>query len=132
MADGFADRVTTSWLNSICGSTPQGNIFSTPRQEGEMDLIAICRELLIGAGLAQEVTSSFDTNQYIKDAAPLGAEAQRFLLNKFWHLQLISLNCDTQKERFCLLDQGDFSEWVRCFKEAIMPKVIEYKLPLVI
>ena len=132
MADGFAQRVTSSWLNSTCNSNPQSNIFSSPRQEGEIDLVTTCRTILVEAGLIQSVAAVFDQNQYIRDALPLGADAQRFLLNKFWHLQLIRLDCDTQKERFCLLDQGDYSEWVRCFKDAILPKIIEYKLPMAI
>lgn len=131
MSDSFAQRVTTSWLNSTNAANPQSNIFSSPRQEGELDLVSICRTMLVEAGLMQSVTAAFDQNQYIRDAISLGPEAQRFLLNKFWHLQLISLGCDTQKERFCLLDQGDYNEWIRCFREAVLPKVIEYKLPLV-
>lgn len=132
MSTSFADRIMSSWVSQNEVLKPDNNIFTQPRTEGELDLVSACRAAMVGAGLINSVTEAFDTHQYIKDAALLGEVAQRFLLNKFWHVQLLSLDCDTQKERFCLLDQGEAKEWMRCFVEGVLPKIVEYRLPVVI
>ena len=129
MADTFASRVLDSWATKP--EITNGNIFTQKRQEGETDLVSCCREMLVSAGLMANMTA-FETNQYIIDAMPLGEKAQRFLLNNFWRMQLISIEADTQKERFMLLDTGEIGDWIRCFQEGVLPTLVQHRLPIVI
>lgn len=130
MSDTFATRVRSTWLeqNEVIRSTAES--FKQPRQAGETDLVTECREMLINSGLIREVQAVFDTHPYICEALPLGLNAQRYLLNKFWQVQLMSLSCDTQKERFCLIDRGEAKDWIKCFREGVLPKICEYSLPV--
>lgn len=130
MADTFAQRVMSSWRSSVRAADQDTNIFDIPRVEGDIDLVSSCRSMLVGSGLLLSVEASFDQNKYIRDAGPLCPTAQRFLLNKFWQIQLLKLECDTQKARFYLIDQGEFTEWLKCFREGVLPVVIQYNLPV--
>lgn len=129
MADDFANRVLKSWEDKNECLKAGNNLFQQPRQEGEIDLVTACRNLLVESGLLANVEQYFDTNKYIRDAAPLGPIAQRFLLNRFWFTQLSSLEQDVQKERFCLIDSGDPEDWLRCFKDGILATVRANQLP---
>ena len=124
----FAQRVMSSWLNAPAGS-PELAMFTDPRPEGQIDMVAAVREALIGAGLAQCVQECFDNDKTIIDASPVCENAQRFLLNKFWMHQLLALEVDTQRERFVLLDTGDAKHWIHLFKEVILPTAIVHRLP---
>lgn len=107
-------------------------IFTQPRQPEDTDMVSLVREKLISAGLAKEVIEAFDTDQYIKDAVNLAPEGQRFLLNRFWHIQLINCGTATIEERYCLLDSGDYKEWIRLFSLKILPTAISLRLPKLI
>ena len=127
--DTFAKRVMQSIYEQNDFIRSDDNIFTTPRLEGEVDLVAACRQLLVDAGLLLKVQANFDTNKYIVDAGPLGLRAQRFLLNRFWTLQLMSLNQNTQMQRYCLIGDGSADDWLNVFKDKVLPTIIENQLP---
>lgn len=127
MTDSFSNRVIDTWVGKKQESTVDQ--FAKPREDGEIDLIASCRQLLVDSGLIQNAESSFDTSQHIKIAQGANSLAQRYCLNTFWRIQLMRLPCDTQRERFCLLDEGPVENWLRIFEEAIMPVVRLHNLP---
>lgn len=95
----------------------------------EIDLVEACRNVLINAGLMHLVVANFDNNVYVLQAKGLGADAQRFFLNKFWVLQLCTLPINTMHERFCLVPNGEFKDWLRLFEKKIVPVLLEHNLP---
>lgn len=109
--------------------TTQTHVFTDPRQDGDIDLIAETRVLLVNSGLSNEVNLHYDTNRYIKDASLMRPEGQRFLLNRFWNLQLLSTQASTVDERYCLVNNGEYSDWLRLYKQKILPFAIAHRLP---
>ena len=104
------------------------DLFTKPRGENEINLIGEVRSLLMQSGLSANVPA-FDSNRYIKDGVDLGPQAQRFLLNRFWTLQLMQLPVNTQDARFCLIDTGSYKDWLRLFCDRVLPLVQEHQLP---
>lgn len=107
-------------------------IFTQPRETTDTDMISEVREMLRSSGLNHELVSAYDTHQYIIDASTLRPEAQRFLLNRYWNIQLISFGIETSEERYCLLDCGDYTEWLRLFRTKILPTAVRLRLPKII
>lgn len=99
------------------------------RQPTDIDLISAVRDLLNESGLQQEVINNFDTSIYIQDALQMNPDGQRFLLNRFWNLQLLIVNAVTVEERFCLISTGEFNDWLRLFTAKILPCAITHRLP---
>lgn len=110
--------------------------FDTPARAGEIILVEEVFNALCMSGLNAEAHQVLMLDHYIKDSIGKCFEAQRFLLNRFWHLQLQHLQNSTGvktiDERFCLIESGDPALWLRFFKEKILPVCIEHRLPKVI
>ncbi len=100
-----------------------------PKDENDPDLVGQIRELLINSGLRKLVEENFDTHRFIIDAAGKHSNAQRFLLNNFWHLQLMSAAKQSTEERYCLIPNGDVKNWLNLFKVKVLPFIIENNLP---
>ena len=107
-------------------------IFTQPRQATDIDLINEVRKILIESGLNKEMIEAYNTHVYIVDAENKCPEAQRFLLNRFCNIQLISFGVSTTEERYCLVDSGLYTEWLRLFKNKIIPTAINLRLPKII
>ena len=56
-------------------------------------------------------------------------ESQRIALNRYWNLQLMTLPVDTISERYCLVPNGQYADWLRLFQAKILPRCIEFRLP---
>lgn len=109
------------------------DIFVDLRKPEEIDMVGKVREILIAAGLATECSSGYDTNRYIQDAAVIGPVGQRFLLNRFWNLQLMNIqDTNTMEERFCLIDNGSPEDWLRLFQTKVIPCLVKHRLPKVL
>lgn len=132
MNDTFATRIRSSWIEANPTLQQGVESFYKQREEGEFDLVAKCRELMLSKGLEEQVLSAWDTDSNIIEAAPLCFASQRFIINKYWQLQLFTLEKDTQKERFCLIDKGEPKDWVKCFTDVILPRVVAEGLPRVL
>lgn len=96
---------------------------------GEENLIQFTRNIMIDAGLKQRVLEAFDDNQYIRDAKGTPAAMQRFLLNRFWMLQALSVEAPSHDVRFSLIETGSFQDWKRLFKDVVLPFAIQHDLP---
>lgn len=113
--------------------TEVNDIFVNIRKPEELDLIAAVRTILVNSGLAKEVEQSYDSNKYINDGLHLNPLGQRFLLNRFWNLQLLRIpDCNTVEQRFCLIEDGSPEDWLRLFETKIVPCLIQHRLPVVI
>lgn len=104
-------------------------IFLKERTPEDLNLVESVRDLLVKSGLLPEVMKNFDSSKYIQEAARLQPEGQRFLLNHFWKLQLFVVEQHTIQERFCLITDGEYSDWLRLFEDKILPCAIANRLP---
>ena len=105
------------------------DIFLKERTPEDLNLVESVRTLLVSSGLLPEVVNNFDSSKYIQQAATLQPEGQRFLLNRFWNLQLLVVDQSTIEERFCLITNGEHTDWLRLFKDKILPCAIANRLP---
>lgn len=105
------------------------NYYAEQRLESDIDLIAIVRQILVEAGLYQNVVEHYDSNHYIYEALNKRPEVQRFLLNQFWNLQLMSVPVNTMNERFSLVPNGSLDEWLSLFQSTIVPFAVQHNLP---
>ena len=94
------------------------------RKEGEEDLVAWLRGMFVGAGLIQNVEKYYDTDSYIRQASRLGEKAQQLLLNRYLRLQLLSVETNTEQQRFCLIDGCDKDKWKKFVTEGVLPTLI--------
>ena len=97
--------------------------------QAEDNLLEYVRSIMIDAGLKQRVFEVYDNNQYIKDAQGTPANMQRFLLNRFWMLQVLSVDAPSHDVRFSLIDTGSFRDWKRLFKDVVLPFAVQHNLP---
>ena len=97
--------------------------------QAEDNLLEYVRSIMIDAGLNQRVHEAYDNNQYIKDAQGTPVNMQRFLLNRFWMLQVLSVDAPSHDVRFSLIDTGSFRDWKRLFKDVVLPFAVQHNLP---
>lgn len=101
--------------------------FAEKRKHDDIDLIAEVRLLLISNNLE---IGPFDNNSFIfagKDKIPT---VQRFFLNRFWIIQLLNTGSNSQDIRFSLIPNGSIEDWLRLFKNDVLPFIIKHKLPI--
>lgn len=103
------------------------NSYDRVREENELNLVEEVRNLLIEAGLSKSI-SIYDNNRFIIEAKDKAPGVQRFLLNRFWTLQL-SLCPSSLQERYCLIPDGKVEDWLSLFKIKILPFILEKNLP---
>lgn len=103
--------------------------YQQPRQIGDIDLIAEVRSLLINSGVPAEGIISFDENNHIIDALDKNPEVQRFFLNRYWNIQILNCQQFSIEERYCLIPNGEVSDWLRLFKDKVLPFIVANKLP---
>lgn len=105
--------------------------YSQPKPEGDIDLVAHVRQLLQEAGLGFNIENTYDSHHHVDEAKGKLAEVQRFLLNRYFTLQL-STRPNSLDVRCTLLPNGEISDWIRYFRESVLPFMIEHKLPIVL
>lgn len=110
-------------------ATKNMEVFTAERLDTDICLVSSVREMLVASGLLPNVIVYFDTNNYIQEAYKMRPEGQRFLLNRFWNLQLLVIDVNTVDERFCLISNGECIDWLRLFKQKILPCAILHRLP---
>jgi len=100
------------------------------RQPNDTDLVQECNKILIKHGLGTQSEQVFLQDEDIKRALDLHSEGQRYFINRFWTLQLMSLvGVNTMNERWCLVPKGDIKDWLRLFEDSIVPTLINHQLP---
>lgn len=97
-------------------------------QEGEIDLVATVRTILQENGLGQNILA-YDSNLHIQQAIGKNQEAQRYILNRFWNIQLLDCSDISIDERYCLIPNGTIQEWLNLFKTKVLPFCIKNNLP---
>lgn len=106
------------------------DVYNRSRLPGEIDLIKEVRDLLVANGLQANVTSSYDNHRFIIEGIGKNSEVQRYCLNKYWQLMLMSVHGNTTDERYCLISNGEVSDWLKLFRVKIIPCIVANDLPI--
>lgn len=104
--------------------------YNQVRTETDRNLILDVRQLLVDAGLGPYVTTNYDTHHFITSGIDKIPDVQRWCLNRYWHLQLMSTDATSVNERFCLIPNGTIDEWFDLFRKEVLPFVIRHSLPI--
>lgn len=109
--------------------SPAMQQYREPRADGEINLIAQVRQLLVNAGLENAASSFYDSDANLRDALNRNAEVQRYWLNRYWNLQLMNCRTVSVNERFCLIPNGSVDDWLRLFTDKVLPFIVKNQLP---
>jgi len=105
--------------------------YNAAKPEDDIDLVEEVRNILIKAGLGNRL-EAFDNNHFIQEAKGKYSVVQRYLLNRFWGQQLMLTNLPTAEERYCLIPNGEVSDWLKLFENKVLPFILENDLPIAI
>jgi hypothetical protein len=101
-----------------------------PRVENEIDLVSEVRQILVNAGLANILNETFDNHHFVKEAINKPSHVQRYFMNRYWSLQLMTVPSKSIEQRYCLIPNGEIKDWLRLFNQAIVPFLIGNNLPV--
>jgi hypothetical protein len=102
--------------------------YSAPREDGDIDLVKIVRDMLIKIGQLPRV-HLYDNSPKIKEAMSRRPDVQRFILNDYWNIQIMSVDADSIDVRYCLVGRGDCDTWLQLFESKVLPFIMEHNLP---
>lgn len=102
------------------------------RKEHDIDLVQEVRDSMMSSGLGLKIPEAFNNSRFIIEAEGKAADVQRFLLNRYWNQQLMASAKQSMDERYCLIPDGTVEDWLKLFKQKVLPFVIENNLPIVI
>lgn len=105
-------------------------MYDAPRTNDDIDLIQVVRNLLVNAGIS--TIQCYDNSKHIMEAKSKKPEIQRFLLNQYWNLQLLSTSANSINERFSLVPNGTIESWLKLFTQVVLPFIVKHDLPKVI
>lgn len=106
--------------------------YNEEKPEGDIDLVAEVRNILMSNGLGQRLPTCYDNNVFIVEAVGKSSNVQRFLINRYWNQQLMLSNKPATEERYCLIPNGRVEDWISLFKDKIMPFILENDLPVTV
>ncbi len=102
------------------------NVFTEVRQPDDIDLVKNITDILIANNHPNP--TGWIHNPIIQEAVSAAPKLQRFLINRFWRMKLGMCADNTTRERFCLVDTGDYLEYLKLFKVAIVPCILRNQL----
>ena len=102
--------------------------YFAPQQEGDIDMVAKVRELLISIGQLPKI-HLYDNSPKIKEAMNKRPDVQRFILNDYWNIQIMAVDADSIDVRYCLVGRGDCTSWLYLFESKVLPFIMEHNLP---
>lgn len=106
------------------------DFYNSPKQEGELDLVALVRQRLVEMGLAERLNEGFDQNRFILEAHNKHAHAQQYLLNRYFATQFMAVADDTLLQRYALIYEVSTPNWVEIFEKSVLPAFVAYNLPV--
>lgn len=104
--------------------------FFMPRLENEIDLVSEVRNILIEAGLGNILADTYDSHHFILEAVNKPSHVQRYFMNRYWNLQLMTIPSKSIEQRYCLIPNGEISDWLKLFKQSVIPFLIGNNLPI--
>ena len=102
------------------------NVFTTPRQNDDLDLLKEITALLEKAGHPNP--SNWTSDARLAEAHGANPKLQRFLINRYWRLKLGLLGIETTTQRYCLFDDGPDSSWLQTFDKVVVSTIVTYQL----
>jgi hypothetical protein len=106
------------------------NEYFAERLQNDIDLVVTIGDLLIESGIKTERVQDYYDAPLIMDAGNKRPVVQRFLLNRYWTTQLLSLDINTVDIRFSLFNDGTIDDWLNVFKEITLPVILKNNLPI--
>ena len=104
-------------------------MYQESRLPEDADLVQDIRKVLHEVGLGLLTQANYDAHRFIQEASYKRPKVQRYLINKFWHLQISSIEANSIEERYHLIDNGEDSDWLRMFRAKVVPFLITHNLP---
>lgn len=74
-----------------------------------------------------KVKDAYIKDEQLKSVKASDKSIQRFEINRFFNLWLLSLPVNTTEQRYCLIPNGEFSVWLSIFKSKIVPLLIQFE-----
>lgn len=108
------------------------NNFYSGRQEGDIDLVALVHEALRYSHVSEESLLAYSKHPLIIEASNKQPSVQRWLLNRYWVLQLVSIPVNSVNIRLYLIQNGTEEDWMRLFTQHVLPFLISNGLPKVL
>lgn len=121
-----AQKIANSALKEM---ETTASFYSRPRVENEIDLVKEVRERLVALGAGDKLKEGFDENRFVIEAADKTAHAQQYNLNRYFNLQLSSVQKDTSVERYSLIYELRPDQWLKVIEKKILPAIIDNDLP---
>lgn len=95
----------------------------------EINLVNEVNQLLIESGLVKEAQENFISKPSIVSIKDCDFMIQMDVLNTFWRIQLSRFGAESQNARYCLVDRAEPKQWLKLFKDAVLPFIISKNLP---
>lgn len=95
-----------------------------------VDLISEVHKLLCDSGLRKESENYFLSYHSIVFVKDKNFMLQMEQLNMFWRIQLSKFGVESQQARYCLVDNAEPKQWIKLFKDAVLPFIISKSLPV--
>lgn len=89
-------------------------------------VVALCT----AQGMRQEKIELMLSDNMIARAQGGSLADQRCTLNVFWQVQLGQFGRTTFRERFSLISEGTEADWLKLFKQFVLPFIIDKDLPV--
>ena len=103
------------------------NVFQTPRQEGDPNLVDEVTALLVKAGHPNP--QAWLSDPVIREASAASPKLQQFLINRYWRIQLGTISENTSAERYCLFDDSSPADYLKVFGDGVVPAIVRHGLP---
>lgn len=99
-------------------------------ETNELNLITEVHKLLCQSGLNKASEDFFINVPTIVAAKDSNFIVQMATLNTFWRIQLSLFGAQSQQARYCLVDEAEPKQWLKLFKDAVLPFIISKNLPV--
>lgn len=105
-------------------------LFREARQPQDYCFVTNIQNVMLSRGFSPECQTNFAEAKIVIDAREMRPIAQRVLMNRYFRTQMLSVReQDSINERSCLIDNGEFQDWMRLFEETVVPFLIQNCLP---
>lgn len=98
-------------------------------QPDEIDLVDATKAILARHGLDVD---AFLASHDVQEAVGRNESVQRYWLNRYWNVQLMSVPANSIEERFCLIPNGSAQTWLDLFEKKIVAFCKKHGLPKVL
>ena len=94
-----------------------------------INLVSVITTMLFNAGHPN--TTAWQQTLHPDAFTTTDPKIQRFLINRCWRPLIgVVQGEDTLNIRYCLVDQGEISDWLRLFETGVLPCIIKHSLPI--